>query len=86
VLGLRWAVITRSAREAGAWEAVGAQVLVLGADLHDLDGALDAFMAQRQADALVLRPDHFVYAAVRASEALPAPPAVLNQTRKAISL
>lgn len=76
VIGDRWAVLHVGAPPAGteAWATAGAHVMRFGpgGDWRD-DGTLTAWMRQRKAVALVLRPDRFVYAAASSSGALPPP-------------
>jgi 3-(3-hydroxy-phenyl)propionate hydroxylase len=77
-LGHRWSIVSRTPREAGTWAELGAAVHVLGDDI-----LLDEFMGD--ADAIVLRPDMFVYGAVGRQAPLPPPPAVFTANRKAVS-
>ena len=95
VLGETWTVIARpgalarTARERAEWAAHGAPTFELidgepsrDTEIADRDGRLTGFMDEHRVDALVLRPDHFVYAAARAGEPLAPPPALLNPNRE----
>lgn len=80
----------RTAAARRAWEAVGARTfqLVDGApgstgELRDAGGELIAALRERGVDAMVLRPDAFVYTAARAGESLAGPPISLARPRVA---
>jgi 3-(3-hydroxy-phenyl)propionate hydroxylase len=85
-LGHGWALLARPGAR-GLTADVREQWVGLGARLFvDRDGVLGPWMERRQVDALVLRPDRFVYAAGRADARLPAPPPVLQRHPKEISV
>jgi 3-(3-hydroxy-phenyl)propionate hydroxylase len=85
-LGVGWALVSRpgaagltpEARE--QWLAAGARAFV------DRDDVLGAWLDRRGVDALVLRPDRFVYAAGHAGAPLPAPPPTMQRRPKEVSL
>jgi 3-(3-hydroxy-phenyl)propionate hydroxylase len=58
-----WAVIARAGGAVDAAGALGLPVVVLGRDLVDLDGTLDAWLRRRRAAVVVVRPDRHVFAA-----------------------
>jgi hypothetical protein len=70
--------LTPEARE--QWLAAGARAFV------DRDDVLGAWLDRRGVDALVLRPDRFVYAAGHAGAPLPAPPPTMQRRPKEVSL
>lgn len=74
VLGNDWAVLHLGAEPTAtqAWAQRGARVI----KVHDQ--TLTAWLRSRKAQAVVLRPDGFVYAAARSGAALPPPPAGLS--------
>jgi 3-(3-hydroxy-phenyl)propionate hydroxylase len=80
VLDRRWTLLHVGAQPAGAsaWTAVGVQTVELGCDAADHTGALTAWLRDRNATAVVIRPDGFVYAAANTTRALPTPPARLT--------
>ena len=55
----------------------------IGRDIHDHTGALTAWLRGKNASAVVVRPDGFIYAATDSSLSLPAPPAGLSITAPA---
>jgi 3-(3-hydroxy-phenyl)propionate hydroxylase len=57
---------------ARAWADVGVQSLYLA------EPSLVRWLHDRDADAVVLRPDGFIYAATSSNHPMPAPPAGLN--------
>src|SRR5262249_33233098 len=63
-----------------AWTELGAPALGLGAPngIRDKDGALLRWLREKNAAAVVLRPDGFIYAAAESGQPLPAPPAGLT--------
>jgi 3-(3-hydroxy-phenyl)propionate hydroxylase len=70
-IGGRWAVLHSGAMPAGAerWTRLGAFPLAV------TDGALTQWMRAKNAAAIVVRPDGFIYAAASAGRPLPPPPA-----------
>ena len=89
VVAGRWAVLHFGAALAGAdrWERLGAiSVSVAGRGsqpaagaIRDDDGTLTRWLRRKKADAVVLRPDGFIYAAAASGRPLPAPPAGLTE-------
>ncbi|MFN8149910.1 MAG: bifunctional 3-(3-hydroxy-phenyl)propionate/3-hydroxycinnamic acid hydroxylase [Solirubrobacterales bacterium] len=75
VLGRGWSIISRTPREAGAWDG-RAHVVVIGRDVRAEETLLDDFLSD--VDAVVLRPDKVIFAAAKAGEQLPPPPAELH--------
>src|SRR5262249_36571365 len=75
VLGTGWSILSRSPREAGAWDGL-ARVHVLGRDVTVAGTLLDNFLGA--ADAVVVRPDKTVFAAATAGALLAPPPAELR--------
>lgn len=65
------------------WAALGGRVHVLGRDLDDADGALAAWLDARDAAAVLLRPDRYVYGLAKAPADLPA---LIDQLRADLSL
>lgn len=76
LLGGRWTVLHTGAVPTGAaaWTAAGAPTLQI------TEPSLVRWLRDRKADAVVLRPDGFVYAATSSGQPLPAPPAGLSLT------
>jgi 3-(3-hydroxy-phenyl)propionate hydroxylase len=76
LLGGRWTVLHTGAVPTGAaaWTAAGASTLQI------TEPSLVRWLRDRKADAVVLRPDGFVYAATSSGQPLPAPPAGLSLT------
>lgn len=85
LIGGRWAVLhTSAAVPAGAapWRALGAPVFGLGtpmavaapATIADRDATLRDWLAKKNAAAVIVRPDGFIYAAVQPGHPLPPPP------------
>ncbi len=76
LLGGRWTLLHTGAVPvgAGAWTAAGASALQM------TEPSLVRWLADYKADAVVLRPDGFIYAATSSGQRLPAPPAGLNLT------
>jgi len=54
ILGDGWAMISRTPVE-------GVDALVIGTDLHDTDGVLSAWLTAFDSDAVLLRPDRYVF-------------------------
>jgi 3-(3-hydroxy-phenyl)propionate hydroxylase len=88
VVAGRWAVLHFGAAPAGAdrWERLGAiSVSVAGRGSQPAagairdDGTLTRWLRRKKADAVVLRPDGFIYAAAASGRPLPAPPAGLTE-------
>jgi 3-(3-hydroxy-phenyl)propionate hydroxylase len=83
VIGRRWAVMYFGPAPAGTehWERLGALSLSVtshgpaASTVCDDDGALIRWLRGKQAAAVVLRPDGFIYAAAAPGRPLPAPPA-----------
>jgi 3-(3-hydroxy-phenyl)propionate hydroxylase len=83
VVGGRWAVLHFGARPDGlqAWERLGAVSMSMtkyrpfAGAIWDHDGELARWLDDKNAAAVVLRPDGFIYAAAAAGQRLPAPPA-----------
>jgi 3-(3-hydroxy-phenyl)propionate hydroxylase len=83
-LGAGWCLLHRTpdASEWKAWLDAGIEAVELRAPgakpakgaLVDTDGTLTSWMTERQATALVIRPDRFVYAAAGPDLPLPRPP------------
>ncbi len=88
VLAGKWTVLHTGAHAAGAdaWTALGVPSLrLVGPEftigpnsLLDSGAMLVAWLADRNAAAVVVRPDGFVYAAAASDRPLPAPPAQLT--------
>lgn len=57
VLGSEWALISREPQLA----APDVQALVIGQDIQDVDGTLDAWFTAFETDAVLLRPDRYVF-------------------------
>ncbi|GAA2429596.1 bifunctional 3-(3-hydroxy-phenyl)propionate/3-hydroxycinnamic acid hydroxylase [Mycolicibacterium llatzerense] len=76
LLGGRWTLLHTGAVPVGAaaWTAAGASALQI------TEPSLVRWLADHKADAVVLRPDGFIYAATSSGQRLPAPPAGLNLT------
>lgn len=76
LLGGRWTLLHTGAVPVGAaaWTAAGASALQI------TEPSLVRWLADHKADAVVLRPDGFIYAATASGQRLPAPPAGLNLT------
>jgi 3-(3-hydroxy-phenyl)propionate hydroxylase len=82
VLGGRWAVLHFGARPDGAdaWEGLGAVTMSMtkhhrfAGVLWDHEGVLARWLGDKNAAAVVLRPDGFVYTAAAAGQRLAAPP------------
>ncbi|MDX1888675.1 bifunctional 3-(3-hydroxy-phenyl)propionate/3-hydroxycinnamic acid hydroxylase [Mycolicibacterium sp. 050158] len=85
ILDRTWTVLHTGALPAGAraWADVGARVIRLtrphdaipGDGVRDCGATLLDWMADKNAAALVVRPDGFVYAAATSDDSLPGPPA-----------
>jgi 2-polyprenyl-6-methoxyphenol hydroxylase-like FAD-dependent oxidoreductase/catechol 2,3-dioxygenase-like lactoylglutathione lyase family enzyme len=60
-----------SAEHRAFLDGIGADVVAL-ADLEDLDGRLTAWLDNHNVEAVLMRPDHYVFGAVTTAEALPA--------------
>jgi 3-(3-hydroxy-phenyl)propionate hydroxylase len=94
VLGQEWSVISTVGSlddAASGWTAIGARWFQITPDdptapgqIADLDGTLVEWMNAKGVGQMVLRPDHFVYAAAGSGGRLPAPPEVLKPTRKEV--
>jgi 2-polyprenyl-6-methoxyphenol hydroxylase-like FAD-dependent oxidoreductase/catechol 2,3-dioxygenase-like lactoylglutathione lyase family enzyme len=52
-------------------QRIGADVIALG-ELEDLDGRLTAWLDEHDIDAVLIRPDHYVFGAATSAESLPA--------------
>lgn len=93
VLAGRWTVLHTQQAPAGirAWTDRGAASIrlagpheaVQGDDVRDSGAVLIGWMAAKKADALVIRPDGFVYAATASGRPLPEPPAGFSSTAPA---
>ncbi|MBY6364629.1 bifunctional 3-(3-hydroxy-phenyl)propionate/3-hydroxycinnamic acid hydroxylase [Rhodococcoides corynebacterioides] len=89
VLAGAWCVLTRDGMRQTPWTSVGTptvRVLPPGSQpaagaIVDTRGELTAWMARRDAGALAVRPDGFVYAAAAAGRPLPPPPNGLHPSR-----
>ena len=81
VLGHRWALLHIGASPVGAsaWTALGVPSIELDRDVRDHTGELTGWLQSRNATAVVVRPDGFIYAATE--DNLPGPPAGLSFTR-----
>ncbi len=84
VIGSEWALISRSAeRPAGAH----VRELLIGRDIQDSDGVLGAWLDAFEADAVLVRPDHYVFGVASGAE-IPAlaevPAGVLDATGVAV--
>ncbi len=76
VVGKDFVLLTRRAADlppddAELLERIGARAVALD-ELHDLDGRLTAWLDQHGVEAVVVRPDAYVFGAVEALDALPA--------------
>ncbi len=75
-----WAVLHIGAAPSAAWarvpnfEVVGQGAVAAPGRIVETDGVLTEWMRRHRADAIVLRPDNFVYAAADSGRALPNPP------------
>jgi 3-(3-hydroxy-phenyl)propionate hydroxylase len=76
VVGTGWAIVSRTPREAGAWDGL-AQVHVLGREILVDGPLLDRFLGA--VDAVVVRPDKSVFTAAAAGSPLAGPPAELRR-------
>jgi 3-(3-hydroxy-phenyl)propionate hydroxylase len=81
---VRTEALERTATVRMEWEDAGARTFVLvehlpqsAGELRDEDGSLAAALRAHAVDAVVLRPDVFVYAAATPGHGLPEPPALL---------
>lgn len=76
VIDQRWAVLHVGTMPAGgaAWLDLSAVAVEIGRDIDDHTGALTAWLRGKNATAVVLRPDAFVYTAAPAGRALATPP------------
>ncbi|MUL48616.1 bifunctional 3-(3-hydroxy-phenyl)propionate/3-hydroxycinnamic acid hydroxylase [Mycobacterium sp. CBMA293] len=72
----RWTLLHTGAAPAGirAWSDIGV------ASLRVTEPSLVQWLRRRRADAVVLRPDGFIYAATSSGQPMPVPPAGLNVT------
>lgn len=77
LIGNQWTVIHVGEQPAGtrAWAELGASVLRIGRDFRDSTATLTRWLKKTSADAVVIRPDGFVYAAATSGQMLPPPPA-----------
>jgi 3-(3-hydroxy-phenyl)propionate hydroxylase len=76
VVGKGFVLLARHAPDvpppvADALDAIGAKVVALD-ELEDLDGRLTAWLDEHRVDAVLVRPDAYVFGAVQALEDLPA--------------
>ena len=88
VLGNRWTLLHIGPAPSGgrAWQKVGVPTLTVsgpGSDpqldgIRDGDGTLVRWLDAKNATAVVLRPDGFIYAAAQSGRPLPPPPAGLS--------
>ncbi|MEB3031416.1 bifunctional 3-(3-hydroxy-phenyl)propionate/3-hydroxycinnamic acid hydroxylase [[Mycobacterium] nativiensis] len=71
LLGGRWAILHTGAVPAGAsaWTGLGAPMIAIS------EPGLVRWLHRKRAAAVVLRPDGFIYAAIKSGQSLPAPPA-----------
>jgi 3-(3-hydroxy-phenyl)propionate hydroxylase len=76
LLGGRWALLYSGAAPLGApaWADAGVP------SMRVTEPSLVRWLRDRKADAVVLRPDGFIYAATSSGQTMPAPPAGLNLT------
>ncbi|MUL68121.1 FAD-binding monooxygenase [Mycobacterium sp. CBMA 234] len=76
LLDRRWTLLHTGAPPAGvrAWSDIGV------ARLRVTEPSLVQWLRRRRADAVVLRPDGFIYAATSSGQPMPVPPAGLNVT------
>ncbi|MGX9671215.1 bifunctional 3-(3-hydroxy-phenyl)propionate/3-hydroxycinnamic acid hydroxylase [Mycobacterium sp. HM-7] len=76
LLAGRWALLYTGALPAGAaaWTSAGASTLQI------TEPSLLRWLRDHKADAVVLRPDGFIYVATSSNQPIPAPPAGLNLT------
>ncbi len=63
-----WVALTLRAPVAGTFRAKGVPVMVVGADLEDVEGVLGAWLRRARADWVLLRPDRYVFACGRAGQ------------------
>jgi 3-(3-hydroxy-phenyl)propionate hydroxylase len=85
MLSNRWTLLYTGESPSGcrAWQALGVPALRVcrpGSDPHintirEVDGTLLRWLRQKNATAVVLRPDGFIYAAAESGQPLPPPPA-----------
>lgn len=87
---LRPSALTRTTASRRSWEALGARTFVIvdrpaqnPGELHDKKGGLIGRLTAHNVDALVLRPDVFVYTAAEAHEPLAGPPLILARPEAA---
>ena len=78
VLDRQWTILHIGAAPAGAAAWAGAPIIEIGRDVDDHTGALTAWLRSKNARAVVVRPDGFIYAAADSGQPLPAPPAGLS--------
>lgn len=80
VLDRQWTVLHLGAEPVGAraWAAIGVPIIGIGADIDDHTGALGDWLASKDATAVVVRPDGFVYATATTDRGLPTPPTGLT--------
>jgi 3-(3-hydroxy-phenyl)propionate hydroxylase len=78
LLGGRWALLYTGALPAGAtaWERIGVSAIRIA------EPTLVRWLADRGADAVVLRPDGFIYAATTSGHPMPDPPVGLTLTTR----
>jgi 3-(3-hydroxy-phenyl)propionate hydroxylase len=76
LVGGRWVLLHTGAvpTGAGAWSVIGVQ------SLYVTEPSLALWLRRRSADAVVLRPDGFIYAATSSGKPMPAPPVGLDVT------
>ncbi len=77
VLARQWTVLHIGAAPAGTASWAGVPILEIGRDIHVHTGALSAWLRGKNASAVVVRPDGFIYAATDSGHYLPEPPAGL---------
>ncbi|WP_326548401.1 bifunctional 3-(3-hydroxy-phenyl)propionate/3-hydroxycinnamic acid hydroxylase [Mycolicibacterium sp. ND9-15] len=88
LLGGQWAVLHTGPAPAGnsAWKAIGAPVICLAGPratpspgiVTDCNNELRTWLVAKNADAVVVRPDGFIYAAARSGQPLAPPPVGLT--------
>ncbi len=78
VLDRQWTILHIGAAPAGAAAWAGAPIIEIGRDVDDHTGALTAWLRSKNARAVVVRPDGFIYAAADSGQPLSAPPAGLS--------